>query len=237
MRGRLVRVQRSLDVGMIGWTAARPGGLAGRHRPAGEGHRAHPPRRPAAAREPGAPRTPPLDRRRRCTGRSAATRPATPAAPARSRCCCRSRQRAVRPALPRARRGAGGRGAGVRAGPSIRWRSRSHGADRRRDPDAGEVRAGGRPRITPRDAGAPGWTAAERRRQPAAGRQPRAAAPSSSPSGDDELLQLYDGLRPGRSLGGRARGDGDELEARDATRCAALVREARAAYVRRGLVT
>jgi len=29
----------------------------------------------------------------------------------------------------------------------------------------------------------------------------------------------------------------DELESRDAHRCAALVREARAAYLRRGLVT
>jgi propanediol dehydratase small subunit len=55
--------------------------------------------------------------------------------------------------------------------------------------------------------------------------------------GDDELLQLYDRLRPGRSSAAELAAMADDLEARHAVRCAALVREARAAYLRRGLVT
>jgi len=55
--------------------------------------------------------------------------------------------------------------------------------------------------------------------------------------GDDELLQLYDRLRPGRSSAAELAAMADELEARGAVRCAALVREARVAYLRRGLVT
>jgi propanediol dehydratase small subunit len=53
---------------------------------------------------------------------------------------------------------------------------------------------------------------------------------------DDELLRFYEMLRPGRSSGAEL----DELAAtlaeRGAERCAAMVREARAAYVRRGLI-
>ena len=55
--------------------------------------------------------------------------------------------------------------------------------------------------------------------------------------GDDELLQFYDALRPGRSTAAELDELAARLEAQDATRCAALVREARAAYVRRGLIT
>ena len=55
--------------------------------------------------------------------------------------------------------------------------------------------------------------------------------------GDDRLLELYDRLRPGRSSAAELAAMADELESRDAHRCAALVREARAAYLRRGLVT
>lgn len=55
--------------------------------------------------------------------------------------------------------------------------------------------------------------------------------------GDDELLQLYDRLRPGRSSAAELQEMAAGLEARGAVRCAALVREARAAYLRRGLVT
>jgi len=55
--------------------------------------------------------------------------------------------------------------------------------------------------------------------------------------GDDELLRLYDRLRPGRSSAAELAAMADELEARHAVRCAAMVREARAAYLRRGLVT
>jgi propanediol dehydratase small subunit len=55
--------------------------------------------------------------------------------------------------------------------------------------------------------------------------------------GDDRLLELYDRLRPGRSSAAELAATADELEARAAHRCAALVREARSAYLRRGLVT
>jgi len=55
--------------------------------------------------------------------------------------------------------------------------------------------------------------------------------------GDDELLQLYDRLRPGRSSAAELEAMAADLEARGARRCAALVREARAAYLRRRLVT
>jgi propanediol dehydratase small subunit len=55
--------------------------------------------------------------------------------------------------------------------------------------------------------------------------------------GDDELLRFYDALRPGRSTAEEL----DELATtfadRGALACAALVREARAAYVRRGLIS
>jgi propanediol dehydratase small subunit len=54
---------------------------------------------------------------------------------------------------------------------------------------------------------------------------------------DDELLQFYDALRPGRSTAAELDELATRLDARAATRCAALVREARAAYVRRGLIT
>lgn len=54
---------------------------------------------------------------------------------------------------------------------------------------------------------------------------------------DGELLEFYDQLRPGRSTAAEL----DELAAvfagRGAERCAVLVREARAAYVRRGLIS
>ena len=54
---------------------------------------------------------------------------------------------------------------------------------------------------------------------------------------DDELLAFYEKLRPGRSTAGELDELSGTLEARGAERCAALVREARAAYVRRGLVS
>jgi propanediol dehydratase small subunit len=55
--------------------------------------------------------------------------------------------------------------------------------------------------------------------------------------GDDELLGFYDMLRPGRSTAAELDGLAARLEKGGAGRCAALVREARAAYVRRGLIT
>lgn len=53
---------------------------------------------------------------------------------------------------------------------------------------------------------------------------------------DEELLAFYDKLRPGRSTAADLDALAAELEARGAPRCAALVREARSAYLRRGLV-
>lgn len=54
---------------------------------------------------------------------------------------------------------------------------------------------------------------------------------------DDELLAFYEKLRPGRSTAAELDELAEALVARGAGRCAALVREARAAYVRRGLIT
>ena len=52
---------------------------------------------------------------------------------------------------------------------------------------------------------------------------------------DEELLELYESLRPGRAGALELDELAERLEARDANLCAALVREARSAYVRRGL--
>lgn len=53
---------------------------------------------------------------------------------------------------------------------------------------------------------------------------------------DEELLAFYDRLRPGRSTAAELDELAGTLEQRGAARCAALVREARSAYVRRGLL-
>jgi propanediol dehydratase small subunit len=53
---------------------------------------------------------------------------------------------------------------------------------------------------------------------------------------DDELLRFYEMLRPGRSSAEELDSLAGELDGRGAARCAELVREARAAYVRRGLI-
>ncbi len=55
--------------------------------------------------------------------------------------------------------------------------------------------------------------------------------------GDDELLHFYDMLRPGRSSAQELDSLAATLAKRGAERCAELVREARAAYTRRGLIT
>jgi propanediol dehydratase small subunit len=52
---------------------------------------------------------------------------------------------------------------------------------------------------------------------------------------DEELLRFYDTLRPGRATADELETLAETLETRDAPLCAALVREARAAYLRRGL--
>ena len=53
---------------------------------------------------------------------------------------------------------------------------------------------------------------------------------------DDQLLRFYEMLRPGRSSAEELDSLADTLAGRGAHRCAELVREARAAYVRRGLI-
>ena len=53
---------------------------------------------------------------------------------------------------------------------------------------------------------------------------------------DEELLRFYEMLRPGRSSAAELDELTETLAARGAERCAALVREARAAYLRRGLI-
>ena len=54
---------------------------------------------------------------------------------------------------------------------------------------------------------------------------------------DDELLRFYEMLRPGRSSADELESLASMLSERGAERCAALVREARDAYLRRGLIT
>ena len=54
---------------------------------------------------------------------------------------------------------------------------------------------------------------------------------------DDELLAFYEKLRPGRSTAAELDELAGSLAARGAELCAALVREARGAYVRRGLIS
>jgi propanediol dehydratase small subunit len=55
--------------------------------------------------------------------------------------------------------------------------------------------------------------------------------------GDDELLHFYEMLRPGRSSAAELDALASMLAERGAERCANLVREARDAYLRRGLIT
>jgi propanediol dehydratase small subunit len=53
---------------------------------------------------------------------------------------------------------------------------------------------------------------------------------------ETEILALYEALRPRRSTMDELTALADSLDARTAPRCAALVREAAAAYLRRGLL-
>jgi propanediol dehydratase small subunit len=53
---------------------------------------------------------------------------------------------------------------------------------------------------------------------------------------DADLLEFYEKLRPGRSTAAELDELASTLAARGAERCAALVREARAAYLRRRLI-
>ncbi len=54
---------------------------------------------------------------------------------------------------------------------------------------------------------------------------------------DDDVLRIYDGLRPGRSSRAELMALADELDDGGAPLCAALVREALEHYVRRGLIS
>ena len=54
---------------------------------------------------------------------------------------------------------------------------------------------------------------------------------------DDELLRFYEMLRPGRSSAQELESLAVTLAERGAQRCADLVREARATYIKRGLIT
>lgn len=54
---------------------------------------------------------------------------------------------------------------------------------------------------------------------------------------DDDVLRFYDALRPGRSSVSELELIANQLESGGGERCAALVREAIAHYVRRGLIT
>ena len=53
---------------------------------------------------------------------------------------------------------------------------------------------------------------------------------------DDEVLGIYEALRPGRATAAELASIASRLEAADAPLCAALVREAAGVYARRGLL-
>ena len=96
-------------------------------------------------------------------------------------------------------------------------------------------------RLTPRDVAISADTLrlqagfAERGGNPQLGENLHRAAELVS-FDDDELLSFYEMLRPGRSTAPELDSLADGLAERGAQRCAQLVREARAAYVRRGLI-
>lgn len=54
--------------------------------------------------------------------------------------------------------------------------------------------------------------------------------------GDEEVMQLYEALRPHRSTGEELDALRTSLETRGAARCAELVRQAAVVYARRGLL-
>jgi propanediol dehydratase small subunit len=76
--------------------------------------------------------------------------------------------------------------------------------------------------------------AAERHGNPRLGENLRRAAELAALP-DDEVLAIYEALRPGRSTHAALHSLAGRLDAADAPLCAALVREAAAAYERRGL--
>ncbi len=232
MASRIVRVARSLDVGNVGWTAAGLSGSLVGIGLQGKGtaviHRAD---LPLLANLELLSNAALVDGPRyRALGRNAA-RYARGAAP--SRCCCPSRRsrsaRATTPASWRWWRPSA-RACGRSTRPS--WRSR--GPEPSTPSCAASPRRRG-VRVTPatleRQA-----AAAEAAGNPQLAENLRRGAELVGVR-RRRLLQLYDRLRPGRTRPPSSTAMADELEARHARRCAALVREARAAYLRRGLVT
>ena len=247
---RLVRVRRTIDVGAIGWTAARLAGSGIGIGLQAKGtaliHRADLPPLGNLELFSIAPRVTPraVPRPRPQRGPLRQRRRARAAPPARV-------ERAARPELPRARRRA--RGARARAA-SRRARPARAGGDvaelsplSARRGDAGDGAHLERPprrarsrstpcvrgeigpddvRISARDAAAAGRI---RRagRQPAARRQPPPRRRARRLL-DDELLRFYEMLRPGRSSALELDELARRLDGRGAARCAALVREARA---------
>jgi propanediol dehydratase small subunit len=76
---------------------------------------------------------------------------------------------------------------------------------------------------------------AERHGNPQLGENLRRAAELTGLS-DDEVLAIYEALRPGRSTRAALDALAARLDAAEAPRCAALVREAAAACERRGVL-
>ena len=234
-----------------------PLGLRRLGRAPGEGNGPHPSRRPAAAREPRAL----LDRtardRRALPRASAGTRPATRKAQPPEPLLLPESSEPLGTPLPRSRRAARRhraaaleRGGAGRAGGDVAELSYPLSADAR---DAVRT-ASGKRRVRAHARGRshrrrrPQTTCASRRRRslsrptsPSSGGNPQLAENLRRGAelvafSDDELLRFYEMLRPGRSSDAEL----DELAAtlaeRGAERCAAMVQEARAAYVRRGLI-
>ena len=70
---------------------------------------------------------------------------------------------------------------------------------------------------------------------PAEARQPSPSAAELTRLPDDEVLAIYEALRPGRSTPGQLTAMAGELAGRGLPRCAALLTEAAEVYARRGL--
>ena len=233
-------------------------GLGHRHRAAGQGHRADPPRRPAAARQPGAV----LDRAARDARALPRPRPQRRALrPQRgARAALPGRvERAARPELPRAR----GRAGRARARQRRRRRPGGGGGGMAElkpayplaESDAGQARTSSgrkvgeitldavvRGEIGPGDIRVSPEVLRQQADFAEQGGNPQLAdnlrrGAELVAFSDEELLELYESLRPGRSSALELEQLAERLDAGGAALCAALVREARGAYVRRGLTS
>ena len=225
------------------------GRLGHRHRAAGQGHRADPPPRPGPAGQPGAvlggpvghPGAVPAARRERGPARQG-----------------RHPGPGPQPVLRRGHRGPvphhGDRadGTGTRLGPARR-RGRGTVPEGAAMTESADVRGlSGRPvgeltleavrrgeiglpdlRIHPDSLEAQA-VVAERHGNPQLAENLRRAAELTA-LGDDEVLAIYDALRPGRSTPGQLTELAASLAERGLPRCAALLTEAAEVYERRGL--